>query len=99
MAHFSLSSVTIVQSIDHFWAPKRFGLLAIVPEQTTTVSGEVEAVYEGCGEIKLCYGIPEGCVNSRDCNLFGAVTHDSGIFDFELMSIRKLLNLLNSKFA
>lgn len=85
-----LYSVTIVETNDRFWPPKRSALLAVVPEQTTTdLPGDVDEIYEGCGDIKLCYGIPEGCITERNCDIFGAVTHESGNFEFELLSIRK----------
>lgn len=80
-----------MQAVNIFWPPKTSSLLAVVPEPTTTdLPGGVDEIYEGCGDIKLCYGIPEGCVNMRNCDLFGAVTHDSGRFEFELLSIREL---------
>lgn len=85
-------SVTIVEAGNRFWPPKRSALLAVVPEPTTTdLPADVEGIYEGCGDIKLCYGIPEGCIQTRDCDLFGAVTHDSGNFEFELLSIREFI--------
>lgn len=88
-------SVTIVETTIRFWQPKRSALLAVVPEPTTTdLPGDIEGIYEGCDDVKLCFGIPEGCVGRRDCDLLGAVTHDSGTFEFELLSTRELNNFI-----
>lgn len=66
----------------------------MVPEPTTTdMPGDLEWIYDGCDVMKLCYGLPEGCVETANCNMFGAVTHDNGTFEFELLSIRKLSTL------
>lgn len=46
-------------------------------------------VYAGCGAKKVCFGIPSGCINTRDCNAFGAVMKIEGNFIFELLSMRK----------
>jgi hypothetical protein len=78
-------------SYDNFYQPYRTQFHVVVPEQTTTEPppNDLEWIYEGCGESKVCYGVPANCVTSRTCDLFGAVTHDNGNFDFELLSMRK----------
>jgi hypothetical protein len=49
-----------------------------------------KSIYDGCGSSKVCFGIPNGCVNERSCGLFGAVIYENGNFDFELLSMRKM---------
>ena len=51
--------------------------------------GDFDWIYEGCGETKVCFGVPQNCVNTRNCDLFGGVTHSNNNFDFELLSFRK----------
>ena len=46
-------------------------------------------VYAGCGVKKVCFGIPSGCINTRDCNAFSAVRKIEENFIFELLSMRK----------
>lgn len=43
-------------------------------------------VYDGCGTIKICYGSPSGCLQNRNCRLFGAVIFAENRFFFELLS-------------
>lgn len=64
-------------------------LFVVVPEITTPEPppNNLEWLYEGCNESKVCFGLPIGCIEFQNCNLFGAVTHDNGIFEFELLSI------------
>lgn len=47
-------------------------------------------IYDGCGNSKVCHGVPEGCVSARNCNLLGVVNSADGNFDFELMSMGKV---------
>lgn len=65
--------------------------IIVVPEQTTTEqqNDDFDWLYEGCNESKVCHGLPFGCIDARNCDLFGAVTHDNGNFEFELLSIGK----------
>lgn len=69
----------------------------MVPVPTTTEfpGGGVEDIYDGCGDVKLCFGLPSNCLDTRNCDLFGAVIHESGIFRFEMFSIRKLIRIFN----
>jgi hypothetical protein len=62
------------------------------PTFTTTAeppSDDTDFIYDGCDDFKICFGSPLGCLESRDCNLFGAVTYDNEEFEFELLSTGK----------
>lgn len=91
--YFYFFSVTIVQDLQINYRPYMMpGYLIVVPEQTTTEQqNDFDWLYEGCNESKVCHGLPLGCINTRNCDLFGAVTHDNGIFEFEMLSIGKFL--------
>lgn len=47
------------------------------------------SIYDGCNGVKVCHGLPDGCVANRSCNLLGTVNYFQGHFDFELLSMRK----------
>lgn len=74
-------------------------------EPTTSPSpppdDDIEWIYEGCGDTKVCYGIPENCVEQRNCDIFGGVTDNFGNFEFELLGLgkknlnKKVLNLFD----
>lgn len=51
------------------------------PKESST---EFDSFYEGCGNVKLCFGSPEGCISSRNCKAVTAVTVTGEIYDFEL---------------
>lgn len=59
-----------------------------VPEPPT-IDGE--NIYNGCNDTKVCFGYPQDCLSSQDCELFGAVRYDSGRFLFELLSASELI--------
>ena len=93
-------SFTVVQTQAIFWTGLQSALFVVVPPATEvppTESPSTEIppgldfdVYEGCEITKVCFGGPaESCLNSRNCDLFGAVTFENGIFTFELLSKRK----------
>lgn len=47
-------------------------------------------IYNGCGTQKLCFGMPDGCVSTRNCELMSATRRvNGGNFEFELLSYRK----------
>lgn len=87
--------MTIVESADTFWPPFKTPFFVVVPELTTTQQppNDFDWLYEGCGDTKVCFGIPNNCIETRDCNLFGGVIHNEGEFDFELLSLGKKLVL------
>lgn len=48
---------------------------------------DYDFIYNGCGSVKLCFGMPEGCVASRNCDLVSTVYDNNGDFEFELLGI------------
>lgn len=88
-------SVSIVQQYDTFWT----GLISeqvivnqqVPPTPEPTIPNEppiddFDEIYADCGERKVCFGSPAGCVDIRNCELFGAVLYEGGKFIFELLS-------------
>lgn len=68
-------------SIEQYWLAD--------PSLTTTAPGDdLEWIYEGCDDVKKCFGIPAGCLDTQNCDLFGGVFYDQGRFEFELLSSR-----------
>jgi hypothetical protein len=56
----------------------------------TTVDDNTSSIYEGCGETKVCFSLPDMCYKNADveCNQFGAVTYEeSGNFTFEILGL------------
>jgi hypothetical protein len=50
----------------------------------------INAIFEGCGETKVCFSIPDLCYENPDveCDQFGAVTYEeSGNFTFEVLGL------------
>lgn len=92
-------SASVVQQFEIFWVGLISEQVIInqlfppTPEPTPepTIPAEppiidFEYIYAGCGDRKVCFGAPAGCLNTRDCQLFGAVIYDGGKFIFELLS-------------
>lgn len=47
-------------------------------------------IYDGCGNEKLCFGMPDGCVSNRNCQLVVSSRKvNSEFFEFEMLSNRK----------
>jgi hypothetical protein len=47
--------------------------LQMSPETSTAVA-PVDTIYHGCGVVKNCFGIPDDCVEKKDCTSFTSVT-------------------------
>lgn len=60
----------------------------ITTEDTTEITSEPQEVgiYDGCGKSKTCFGLPNGCIGSESCDLFGAVIVERGTYTFEMLS-------------
>lgn len=94
-----ICSSTIVQTRVIFWTEVNSNVVIIIPNenlpeeintappivQPTTPPEQISA-YDGCETEKVCFGSPGGCLGSRNCDLFGAVTFDNDKFVFELLS-------------
>lgn len=67
---------------------------------TTTVtptppSQDFPSPYLGCGTTKLCFGWPNNCISSQNCQMFGAVfvNNQNRVYTFELFATRKCKNI------
>lgn len=49
-------------------------------------STQIDAIYEGCGTTKTCFGFPDNCVNSQTCQTISAVTVRGERYEFEIRS-------------
>jgi hypothetical protein len=96
----------VVQSFTTFWTNILSDEITVLENEnlettiapTTTPEPPLDInVYEGCATEKVCFGQPLGCLKSKSCNLFGAVTYKDDIFTFELLSERKFSFLLISR--
>lgn len=47
--------------------------------------------YEGCGSTKTCFGYPNNCITSQNCEMFAGVFVENERFVFELFATRKFL--------
>ncbi|CRK94859.1 CLUMA_CG008351, isoform A [Clunio marinus] len=81
--------VTMLENIQTFWTGMSSEFVTITQDHDrTTTSTEIPSsdLYKGCGSEKVCFGSPRGCVNSENCNMFGAVKHNDETFVFEILS-------------
>ncbi|XP_058054768.1 putative ferric-chelate reductase 1 homolog isoform X2 [Anopheles bellator] len=53
------------------------------PAQTSAPMA-IDSVYEGCGESKVCFGFPEGCVESYNCRAVTTVSVLGSSYVFEM---------------
>lgn len=58
---------------------------------TTTTSAPGDgSIYDGCGETKLCFGMPDECVEAQNCNLLTTTVQiNEHFFEFEMLSMSK----------
>lgn len=63
---------------------------SIPTEEPTTLNPDIGGIYNGCGDTKVCFGVPDNCYSDRSCEMLGAVTYNSHNFTFELLAIGKL---------
>ncbi|ALC41304.1 CG8399 [Drosophila busckii] len=52
----------------------------------TVAAAGADPFYDGCGQTKNCFGLPNGCVASKSCTAVAAVTVRGDIYEFELQS-------------
>jgi hypothetical protein len=50
-----------------------------------------DPIYNGCGTTKLCFGIPNDCALTRNCNMLATVYDNNGNFEFELLGAGELI--------
>jgi hypothetical protein len=67
----------------------------IPPTQPTSESPPSDnSIYDGCGTQKLCFGMPDGCITNRNCQLMSSARRvNEEYFEFELLSNRKKIKL------
>ncbi|XP_055603210.1 putative ferric-chelate reductase 1 homolog isoform X2 [Uranotaenia lowii] len=53
---------------------------------TVAKTESVDPIYQGCGDIKGCFGFPEGCVDSQSCQAIVATTVQGERYIFEMKS-------------
>jgi hypothetical protein len=71
---------SVVQEKSTFW-------LNLVSENVQIrLSEPASSVYSGCGVTKSCFGLPIGCLASKNCVSFGALIIQEGIYQFEMLS-------------
>lgn len=54
--------------------------------RATAASDSSDAIYQGCGDTKGCFGFPEGCVESRNCRAVVATIVQGERYIFEMKS-------------
>lgn len=84
-------SFSVVESLEVFWTGGQSSFVLISAPPPATVPPPVDGinVFEGCGEEKVCFGAPTGCIETENCRLFGAVSFKDEKFYFELLSKRE----------
>jgi hypothetical protein len=79
---FLIYRATIVQDKSTFWTNQRSEIIQITRNENVDI-------YEGCGTIKTCLGVPNNCVRMKSCEYMGMVTVRDQIYNFELKSPSK----------
>lgn len=95
-------SATVVESFTKFWINVNSIDVEIVEIEkapitttrvtaTTTVTSVDRAnnVYNECSETKSCFGLPNGCLSSKNCISLGAVIYKDNRIIFEMISSSK----------
>lgn len=84
----SLNSATMIENFSTFWVDQMSNNVEVIfaePPSTTSTAVPEFDIYNGCNDIKTCFGIGENdCVRSRRCLTVGAVTYEEGKFVFEM---------------
>lgn len=78
LANTYIYSATVMEERYTFWMNQM--------SADVTIAITEDDVYDGCGVSKSCYGLPDGCINSRSCISFGAVIVTDGVYRFEMKS-------------
>lgn len=50
-------------------------------------------IYYGCGVSKVCYAIPDGCIKTKNCDVFSGVEVVNGNYIFDMLSMRKNISI------
>ncbi|XP_055385328.1 putative ferric-chelate reductase 1 homolog isoform X2 [Condylostylus longicornis] len=54
-------------------------LILLKPKQT-------DPFYQGCGDTKTCFGVPDGCLKEQNCRALSSINVRGEIYEFELKS-------------
>lgn len=65
-----------VSTTPHYYSPE-------VPQES---SADFDPFYTDCSKSKLCFGIPQNCIASKNCKAVVAVTVTGDQYDFELQA-------------
>lgn len=57
--------------------------------ETVTIRQTEDDIYTECMKTKSCFGMPDGCIDSKNCVSFSAVIVKDGVFTFEMQSTSK----------
>jgi hypothetical protein len=79
-----IHSATVVEEKSTFW-------INHISDDVTIELQNVDQnlIYDDCGTTKSCFGLPFGCVDSKNCASFGAVIVKDGSYEFEMLSSSK----------
>lgn len=79
---------TVVKEKTIFWSDVRSDLVDVTrnDDEENFLNSQL---YEGCGETKSCFGVPENCVKSKNCEYLGTFSVQSGKYNFEVKSPSK----------
>ena len=47
---------------------------------------QATSIYTGCSDLKQCFGLPEGCVSTKDCKMITSLKLENGKVDVELVN-------------
>ncbi|KAL7042708.1 hypothetical protein ACKWTF_001253 [Chironomus riparius] len=90
--------ITIAGTFQTFWAKRRTSLQFVIPPSLVPTENPIIpidptlpieedlTIYDGCGDTKVCFGVPDNCYLGRMCDILGAVSYDNHNFTFELLA-------------
>lgn len=75
------TSATVVEEKAVFWTNHVSESVAIKQTEND--------IYTECMKTKSCFGMPAGCIETKNCVSFSAVIVKDGVFSFEMQSSSK----------
>ncbi|XP_031639436.1 putative ferric-chelate reductase 1 homolog isoform X2 [Contarinia nasturtii] len=57
-----------------------------IPTSNDQYEEQTDPIYEGCGQTKICFGFPDGCVNSKSCRTIATSIVRGERYEFEIKS-------------
>lgn len=83
-----ITPISIGPHMEHRTASDRSYSLVIGGGDEPEVE-EFPSPYLNCGTTKTCFGYPNNCISSQNCQMFGGVFLQNGVFVFELFATRE----------